>query len=118
MYYDILPEDKKYMLETPETGSPHNRGLSVDVTLYSLFTGQEASMPSSFDEPSPRAYGAFQGGGELERYRRDLLSLYMVSEGFTGAEHEWWHFSYKNFTGYQLLNSKFHELREEKSVTG
>ncbi|MDR3349886.1 MAG: hypothetical protein LBO03_09895 [Acidaminococcales bacterium] len=111
LLYDILPPDKKYMLEAPEVGSPYNRGLSVSVSLYSLKTGEEIAMITGLDEPSPRAYSKFQGGGELERYRRDLLRFFMQSEGFGGVEHEWWHFDYKDFEKYRLLNKQFAQLR-------
>ncbi|MDR2006897.1 MAG: hypothetical protein LBP78_06625 [Acidaminococcales bacterium] len=110
LLHDILPPDKKYMLEAPETGSPYNRGLSVSVSLYSLATGEEIAMITGLDEPSPRAYSKFQGGGELERYRRDLLRFFMQSEGFSGVEHEWWHFDYKDFGKYRLLNKPFAQL--------
>jgi D-alanyl-D-alanine dipeptidase len=110
LLHDILPPDKKYMLEAPEEGSPYNRGLSVSVSLYVLATGVEADMVSGLDEPSPRAFSKFQGGGELLRYRRDLLRFFMQGEGFGGVEHEWWHFDYKNFDKYRLLNKPFADL--------
>jgi D-alanyl-D-alanine dipeptidase len=110
LLYDILPPDQKYMLEAPETGSPYNRGLSVSVSLYSLATGQAVSLITGLDEPSPRAFSDFQGGSELERYRRGLLRFFMQSEGFGGVEHEWWHFDYKDFAKYRLLNKPFSEL--------
>jgi D-alanyl-D-alanine dipeptidase len=110
LLYDVLPPDKKYMLEAPETGSPYNRGLSVSVSLYSLATGEEIAMITGLDEPSPRALSKFQGGSELERHRRDLLRFYMQDEGFSGVEHEWWHFDYKDFEKYRLLNKSFAQL--------
>lgn len=113
LLHDVLPEKDKGLLESPETGSQHNRGLSVDVSLYYLATGQQVQMISGFDEPSLRAYSKFQGGSELERFRRDLLRQLMENEGFTTIDHEWWHFDYKDFTNYQLLNIPFNELDKE-----
>lgn len=110
LLHDILPPDKKYMLEAPEAGSPYNRGLSVSVSLCDAKTGEEIVMITALDEPSPRALSKFQGGGELERYRRDLLRFFMQCEGFGGVEHEWWHFDYKDFDKYRLLNIPFAQL--------
>lgn len=108
--YDTLPENQKTLLESPDGGSPHNRGLSVDVTLYDVQTGKEVVMISRFDEASLRSNSLFQGGSELDRWRRDLLRLLMEGEGFSSVAHEWWHFDYKGFKDYKLLNTTFDSL--------
>ena len=110
LLHDALPENDKRLLESPETGSPHNKGLSVDVSLYDIATGKELDMISGFDELSFRAYSKFQGGSGLDRFRRDLLRQIMEKEGFTGVAHEWWHFDYQGFTNYRLLNVPFSQL--------
>lgn len=104
--YDALPADKKSMLPAPEIGFSHNTGLSIDVSLYLLATGENAGMISGFDEPSVRQYASFAGGTTLERYRRDLLRSAMQMAGFTASETEWWHFDYGDIKGFAHLNVK------------
>ena len=104
--YDALPPENKSMLPAPEVGFSHNTGRSVDVSLYSLATGEPVDMISDFDEPSIRQYASFAGGTELERYRRDLLRTQMQLAGFTASDMEWWHFYYGNIKAFAHLNVK------------
>ncbi len=104
--YDALPPENKSMLPAPEVGFSHNTGRSVDVSLYSLATGEPVDMISDFDEPSIRQYASFAGGTELERYRRDLLRTQMQLAGFTASDMEWWHFDYGNIKAFAHLNVK------------
>lgn len=100
-----LPDDKKDMLEDPETkGSVHNTGLAVDVGLYDLATGETLELTSGFDEPSPRQYASYAGGTSRQRYLRDLLRETMEQYGFKGIEMEWWHFAYADPSKYAHLN--------------
>ena len=104
--YDALPPENKSMLPSPEVGFSHNTGRSVDVSLYSLATGEPVDMISDFDEPSIRQYAGFAGGTELERYRRDLLRSQMQLAGFTASDMEWWHFDYGDTKAFAHLNVK------------
>ena len=100
-----LPEDKKDMLEDPETkGSAHNTGMAVDVGLYDLATGETLELTSGFDEPSPRQYSSYAGGTSYQRYLRNLLRDTMEQNGFKGIEMEWWHFEYADISKYAHLN--------------
>ena len=104
--YDALPPENKSMLPAPEVGFSHNTGRSVDVSLYSLATGEPVDMISDFDEPSIRQYASYAGGTELERYRRDLLRTQMQLAGFTASDMEWWHFDYGDIKAFAHLNVK------------
>src|SRR5690606_34262804 len=44
---------------SPYTGSKHNRGCAVDLTLIDKATGEELAMPTPFDEFSARAHVAY-----------------------------------------------------------
>lgn len=100
-----LPEDKKELLEDPETkGSVHNTGMAVDVGLYSLETGEVLELTSGFDEPSPRQYASYAGGTSRQRYLRNFLREVMEANGFKGIEMEWWHFEYADCEKYAHLN--------------
>ena len=52
----------------------------------------------------------FPGGTSLQRWHRDLLRRAMESEGFTVNEDEWWHFDYKDWKFYSILNVRFEDL--------
>lgn len=100
-----LPKNSKGMLEDPlKEGSPHNTGMSVDVGLYSLETGEEVPMISGFDEPSFRQYSKYPGGSTKERFLRELLRNTMKLYGFTGIDMEWWHFTFDEKTKYAHQN--------------
>lgn len=107
-----LPANQKDMLENPDTeGSPHNTGNAVDVGLYEPSTGVEMEMISGFDEPSVRQYSKFPGGTSYQRYLRALLTEAMLNAGFTGVEHEWWHFQYQANVQYAHLNIALENLK-------
>ncbi len=107
-----LPEKNKGMLDDPDTkGSAHNTGNAVDVSLYSLSTGEQLEMPSGFDEPSFRQFASYAGGTSRQRYLRDLLRDYMELNGFKGIEMEWWHFDYAPETNWAHLNIPLENLQ-------
>jgi D-alanyl-D-alanine dipeptidase len=94
----------------PSTGSKHNRGCAVDVGLYDLKTGREVGMPSGYDEFSERAYPGYAGGLSETRRLRDLLRQAMATEGFEVSKNEWWHFNYKDWKAYRLMDISFEDL--------
>ncbi|GEM_PF-821252 len=115
-FWDITPEDKKKFVADPSKGSRHNRGCAVDLTLYDLKTGMEVQMTGYFDEFSERSHPNYQGGTEEQRAARDLLRKMMESEGFTVYEEEWWHFDYKDWREYPILNLKFSEIEKDEPL--
>jgi D-alanyl-D-alanine dipeptidase len=84
----------------------------VDLSLYDLRTGMEVSMPGAYDEASERSYADYSGGTAEQRKARDLLRTTMEANGFTVLQNEWWHFDYRDWRGYRLLNISFDELIE------
>jgi D-alanyl-D-alanine dipeptidase len=110
MFWDATPPEGKIFVADPEKGSRHNRGCAVDLTLYDLKTGAPIEMTGNYDEMSPRSFPDYPGGTSLERWHRDLLRRAMESEGFTVYESEWWHFDYKDWPEYGILNIPFEKL--------
>ncbi len=104
MFWDGTPPDKRIFVADPSQGSRHNRGCAVDLTLYDLETGQPAEMVGLYDEMSERSYPDYPGGTALARWHRALLRRAMEAEGFTVYEFEWWHFDYKDWAKYPILN--------------
>ena len=110
IFWDATPPEGKIFVADPAQGSRHNRGCAVDLTLYDLKTGQPIEMTGGYDEMSPRSFPNYPGGTSLQRWHRDLLRRAMESEGFTVYESEWWHFDYKDWREYGILNIPFEKL--------
>lgn len=110
IFWDATPLDKRIFVADPKEGSRHNRGCAVDLTFYDLRTGKEVEMPGVYDEMSERSYAFYPGGTSEEHARRDLLRHLMESEGFEVYPFEWWHFDYKDWRRYPILNLTFDQL--------
>jgi zinc D-Ala-D-Ala dipeptidase len=110
IFWDATPDDKKKFVANPAEGSKHNRGCAIDLSLYDLKTGREVEMPSGYDEMTDRAYADYPGGTDEERARRALLRQAMEKQGFAVIPDEWWHFDYKDWKRYPILNVKFEDL--------
>ena len=110
IFWDATPADKKIFVADPAEGSRHNRGCAVDLSLYDLKTGEEVKMPSGYDEMSNRSFADYAGGTADERARRSVLRQAMEKQGFTVYPQEWWHFDYKDWKQYSILNVKFEDL--------
>jgi D-alanyl-D-alanine dipeptidase len=116
IFWDATPPEGKIFVADPSQGSRHNRGCAADLTLYDLATGKPIEMPGTYDEMSPRSFPDYPGGTSLQRWHRDLLRRAMESEGFTVYEHEWWHFDYKDWHEYPILNIKFEDLHSGQGL--
>ncbi len=110
IFWDATPEDKRIFVADPKEGSRHNRGCAVDMSLYDLKTGKPVEMTGVYDEMSERSYPFYPGGTSIEHWHRDILRHAMESEGFTVYEFEWWHFDYKDWRHYPILNITFERL--------
>jgi zinc D-Ala-D-Ala dipeptidase len=108
--WDATPPSKREFVANPKQGSRHNRGCAVDLTLYDLSTGDVLVMPSSYDEFSERSYRSFSGGSAVATQNRDRLERYMSAEGFVGISNEWWHFDYRDWANYPILDVPFEAL--------
>ena len=116
IFWDATPPEGKIFVADPSEGSRHNRGCAVDLTLYDLKSGKPVEMTGTYDEMSPRSFPDYPGGTSLQRWHRDLLRWAMESEGFTVYEHEWWHFDFKDWHAYPILNVPFERLQFEQKM--
>ena len=114
IFWDATPVAGHIFVADPQAGSKHNRGCAVDLTLYDLASGRSIEMPGLYDEMSARSFPEFPGGTSLQRWHRELLRHAMEAQGFTVDEYEWWHFDYKDWKQYPILNIAF----ESWSKTG
>jgi serine beta-lactamase-like protein LACTB len=113
MFWDTTPEKFHIFVADPLKGSRHNRGCAVDLTLYDRKTGEPIQMTGVYDEMSDRSWPMYPGGTSSQRWHRDLLRKAMESEGFAVYEAEWWHFDYKDWKEYPILNLTFEQLAEK-----
>ena len=110
IFWEVTPPEKRQFVANPAQGSKHNHGCAVDLSLYDLKTGKEVTMPSAYDEMTERSYPAYNGGTVEQRTARDLLRKTMERQGFTVYPIEWWHFDYKDWQHYPILNTPFHQI--------
>jgi D-alanyl-D-alanine dipeptidase len=111
IFWDATPPEGKIFVADPSEGSRHNRGCAVDLTLYNLKSGKPVEMTGTYDEMSHRSSPDYPGGTSLQRWHRDLLRWAMESEGFAVYEYEWWHFDFKDWRQYSILNLPFEHLQ-------
>ncbi len=109
-FWDATPPAQRGFVAPPSQGSRHNRGCAIDLGLVSLQTGQIVEMPSSYDEFTGRAAARYPGGSRRARYFREVLHDAMVRHGFSVNPTEWWHFDYRDWPQYGVLNLPFEAL--------
>lgn len=110
IFWDATPAKDHDYVANPQDGSRHNRGCAVDLTVYDIKTNEPLSMTSGYDEMSDRAHPDYKGGTDEERAHRDLLRKAMEGEGFAVYEFEWWHFDYKDWKQYPIVNVPFAQI--------
>ena len=111
VFWEVTPPALREFVADPATGSKHNRGAAVDLTMYDLAFGTAVTMPSAYDEFSRRAYPDYRGGAPDARGRRDLLRAVMERHGFTVEPNEWWHFNFKDWQEYPIADIPFSAIR-------
>lgn len=109
-FWDETPPVQRKFVANPRKGSKHNRGCAVDLTLFELTTGREVSMPSPYDDFSDKASSTYTGGTTEQRRSRGILRAAMEREGFRVEPSEWWHFDYKDWRNYPLLDIPFEKV--------
>ncbi|MFM2358974.1 MAG: hypothetical protein RLY16_967 [Bacteroidota bacterium] len=105
-----LVKDDRYAAD-PRTGSGHNRGVAVDLTLINLKTGKELAMGTDFDNFSDTAHHTFVDLPVTVLNNRQLLKTTMEKFGFKALSTEWWHYSLLNAKEFPILNIAFAELK-------
>jgi D-alanyl-D-alanine dipeptidase len=94
---------RKGYVADPHTGSNHNRGAAVDVTLVAL-DGTAVEMPTGFDTFGPAAHHGSNAGTAEARTHRETLRQAMVDAGFRPNRMEWWHYDAPERRGAPLLD--------------
>lgn len=95
---------------SPYTGSRHNRGCAVDLTLVDLRTGKELDMPTPYDDFTEKASATYAHLSEQARKNRQLLQNVMLKHGFVIFPSEWWHFDFEGWKAYPVMDLSFEDL--------
>jgi D-alanyl-D-alanine dipeptidase len=89
-------------LADPRRGSPHSRGVAVDLTLLDA-RGREVPMGTTFDAFTPLSHhGNRDIPAEAQRNRHLLLGI-MSAAGWDFYRNEWWHYQLFDARAYPLI---------------
>lgn len=94
------------LVANPATGSRHNRGSAIDISLTDL-QGNEIDMGTEHDDLSKKSRTFYQGFPDSIFQNRMLLRTVMEKHHFKGINSEWWHFSHDCGTKYKISNVQF-----------
>jgi D-alanyl-D-alanine dipeptidase len=89
-------------IANPATGSVHNRGAAVDMTLVDR-EGKEVKMPSGFDEFDSKADRDFKDIDTERAANAKVLEGIMKECGFESITTEWWHFNDTDWREYGIV---------------
>jgi D-alanyl-D-alanine dipeptidase len=106
--YEAYPDTN--FVAAPWNGSRHNRGCAVDVTLVDLESGKQLPMPTPFDDFTEKASVSYKQLPDSILSNRQILIDVMTKNGFSTYEHEWWHYDYKGWKNYNLLDLSFEDI--------
>ena len=91
-------------LADPRRGSPHSRGVAVDLTLIDK-NGEALEMGTGFDAFTPLSHhGNMDISRDAQRNRHLLMGI-MTTAGWDFYRNEWWH--------YQLFASRRYDVLED-----
>ena len=102
MMWDETPEAQREFVANPATGSRHNRGCAIDLTLHK--GGVAVEMPSPYDDFTAAAYRANMATSGEALANAARLEGWMVREGFVPLPNEWWHFDWKDWRNYPVMD--------------
>ena len=94
-------------LADPKKGSPHSRGIAIDLTLINT-NGEGLEMGTAYDAFTPLSHhGSIEISPEAQQNRYILLGI-MTAAGWDFYKNEWWH--------YQLFDTKAYGLISDTSL--
>ncbi len=107
-FYESFP-DSLYVA-SPWSGSRHNRGCALDMTLVDLKTGNELAMPTPYDSAVKESWANAPVKDKNALKNRELMKAVMAKNGFTVEPSEWWHYNYNGWADYALMDMPFDVL--------
>lgn len=107
MWEATAPSAREYVAD-PRTGSRHNRGCSIDLSLHR--GGVEVVMPSPYDDFTPAAYRSNTNAPPQALRLSRMLEEWMVAEGFVPLANEWWHYDWAEWRRYPIMDVPLEEV--------
>ena len=111
-FYEVY-HDTTYVA-SPYRGSRHNRGCAIDMTIFDLSTGKDLPMPTDYDSFRKEAWPSTPVADPEIRKNRTLLITVMEKHGFRVNGSEWWHFDFRGWKNFEVLDIDFEELETKK----
>ena len=101
LLFEIFP-NPTYVAD-PASGSMHNRGGAVDLTLVDLETGKELEMPTLFDDFSQKSAHTYNDLAPHVIANRKLLRDVMTNIAKLSIySSEWWHYNLSGASSFPL----------------
>lgn len=103
--WELYP-NPRYVGNPYGSGSIHNRGAAIDMTIVTL-DGKSLDMGSDYDHFGKEAHLNYPHTDTIKNNRKLLWDV-MKRNGFSPISSEWWHFNYdaKNY-GLEVLDVDF-----------
>ena len=98
----VMP-DSRYVANPYKSGSIHNRGGAVDLTLVDK-SGKELDMGTAFDHFGEEAHHDYQLLSDEVKLNRERLRKGLEAQGFKALDTEWWHYLWGEKGRYSLAN--------------
>lgn len=105
IFWDHTP-DPDFLANPHKRGSPHSRGVALDVGLADMITGEPLEMGTPFDSFLPESWHANYSVSTEAQRNRLILAGIMLNAGFDNYSHEWWHYQFFNTYEYPLLEDE------------
>ena len=102
-------------LADPRRGSPHSRGVAVDLTLVDE-NGAPLEMGTGFDDFTPLAHHGKRDIPSRAQVNRHILLGLMTAAGWDFYRNEWWHYQMFDSRRYPLIHD--HQLERSMMPPG
>jgi D-alanyl-D-alanine dipeptidase len=99
--WEAFPSEE--FVANPRKGSPHSRGVAVDLTLIDG-SGKELDMGTGFDEMRPISHHARTDIPVQAQQNRFTLMGIMSAAGWDFYKNEWWHYQLFQARDYPLID--------------
>lgn len=91
--WNAFPDPNFVGRPTKKTGSFHNKGCAVDLTLVDSKTGEQLDMGTPFDFFGEKGYSTCTDLPDHVLTNRRLLQKGLTKFGLVTIPREWWHFN-------------------------
>lgn len=100
--WDFCPD--KNFITPPNIGSPHSRGIAIDLTLVK--NNKELDMGTKFDYLYKESYHGYININKIAQKNRVTLLGIMTAAGWDYYENEWWHYQLHNSKNWPLISEE------------